>query len=67
VHGNLPKPKDLGRYSPDELQQLTGELEQSVQERVRKTVELGPHKPHGERQAAEQQLIQDIAKNLEDG
>lgn len=34
--------------------------------RRRNPIALGPHKPHGERQAAEQQLIQDIVKNLED-
>ncbi|WP_159397966.1 hypothetical protein [Sorangium cellulosum] len=65
AHGSLPEAKDLERYSADELRQLQGELKKSVQERIRKTVELGPHKPHGERQAAEQRLIQQMEKNLE--
>jgi hypothetical protein len=65
VHGELPKAEELGRYSTDELRQLQGELRQSVQERIRKTVEMGSHKPHGERQAAEQELIQQIEKHLE--
>jgi hypothetical protein len=65
VHGELPKAEELGRYSNDELRQLRRELRQSVQERIRKTVEMGPHKPHGERQAAEQELIQRIDKYLE--
>jgi len=64
VHGDLPKASELGEHSADDLRQLLGELKQSVQERIRKTVELGPHKPHGERQAAEQELIRQIESNL---
>ena len=61
VHGKLPDVKDLGRYGVDDLKQLRDELKQSVQERIRKNSELGPHKPHGQRQAAEQTLIKSIA------
>lgn len=66
VHGELPRAADLGQYSPYELRQLQKELKQSVQERIRVTVEMGPHKPHGERQRAEQELIRQIDKHLED-
>ena len=65
VHGELPKPADLGRYSPDDLRQLQGDLEQSVQERIRKTSDLGPDRAHGQRQGAEQDLIQQIERNLQ--
>jgi len=65
VHGELPKASELGKYSNEELTQLLTELKQSVKERIRKTVEMGPHKPHGERQAAEQELIRQIEKHLE--
>ena len=66
VHGELPEAKDLDRYAPEDLEQLSEELQRSVQERIRRTNELGSDKPHGERQAAEQQLIQQIEKNLQD-
>ena len=65
VHGTLPKAGELRRYSPDELRQLKGELELSVQERIRKNVERGPDIPHGQRQADEQLLIRQIVKHLE--
>lgn len=65
VHGALPSRTELDGYASDELEQFKSDLEQSVQERIRRTTELGPDKPHGERQAAEQQLIQDIVKILE--
>lgn len=64
VHGKLPNPGDLGKYSSDELRQLQSELRQSVQERIRKTIELGSDRAHGQRQAAEQQLIKQIDKHL---
>lgn len=64
VHGALPHVQDLGRYSRDELRQLQQDLRQSVQERIRKTSELGPDRAHGQRQAAEQQLIIQIEKFL---
>lgn len=64
VHGALPKAEDLSRYSRDELRQLHQELGQSVQERIRKTSELGPDRAHGQRQAAEQQLMLQIEKFL---
>jgi hypothetical protein len=61
VHGELPRPKDLKNYSREELSQLKGELDKSVQQRIRKNIELGSDKPHGQRQAAEQQLIKSIS------
>ena len=66
VHGELPLAEDLEKYSPYELRQLQKELKQSVQERIRVTVEKGPHKPHGERKKAEQELTRQIEKHLED-
>jgi len=65
VHGRLPRVEDLGRYDPDELRQLSKELQESVQERIRKTTELGRDKGHGSRQAAEQQLIKAIERHLQ--
>ena len=38
------------------------ELKQSVQKRMEENIELGSDKPHGQRQAAEQQLIKIIDK-----
>lgn len=64
VHGKLPRPKDFGRYSREELRQLHGELKTSVRTRIRRTVDLGPDRAHGQRQAAEQQLIKSIEKFL---
>jgi hypothetical protein len=65
VHGPLPKAKDLDKYSTDELRQLLAELRQSVQQRIRRTVALGPDRAHGQRQGAEQALIRQIERNLE--
>jgi hypothetical protein len=64
VHGDLPKAEDLGRYSGEELTQLQQELRQSVKKRIEVTNRLGPEKKHGERQAAEQQLIRQIDRHL---
>ncbi len=64
VHGQLPRPKELKQYSNYELSKLRGKLKQSVQQRIKKNIEHGSHKPHGERQAAEQQLIKSIDKVL---
>ena len=64
VHGDLPHPKDFGKYSPEDLRRVQDELRQSVQERIRKTDELGRHRPHGQRQGAEQDLIDAIGKYL---
>jgi len=64
VHGELPKPEDLKNYCPDELTQLKDELKKSVQQRIKKNIELGSDKSHGQRQAAEQQLIKSIEKYL---
>jgi hypothetical protein len=72
VHGDLPKSKDLNRYSNDELIILRDELKQSVQERIRKNTEYmikdGPPREkrgHQERQNQEQELIQQIDRHLE--
>jgi hypothetical protein len=48
VHGPLPGAGDLNRYSPEELEQLSEELQQSVQERIQQTNEMDPDKAHGE-------------------
>mgnify|MGYP000540995720 CR=1 FL=1 len=64
IHGALPRAEDLGRFSRDELRRLQNDLRQSVQERIRKTSELGPDRAHGQRQGAEQQLIIQIEKFL---
>ena len=66
VHGDLPKAEDIERYSAEELEHFRTELEHSVDERIRKTVQLGSEKGRGERQAAEQALIQRINKCLKD-
>ncbi|MEO0600558.1 MAG: hypothetical protein AAF211_03925, partial [Myxococcota bacterium] len=52
--------------SAGDFTQLRDDLGQSVQERIRKTTELGSDPGHGERQAAEQQLIKQIEKVLDD-
>ena len=66
VHGELPSAKDLDKYDTGDLKQLKGELEQSVQERISKSDELGRDKAHGQRQGAEQGLIKSIDKRLKD-
>jgi len=65
VHGDLPHPKDLNEYHPEDLRQLADELRQSVRERIRKNSELGPSGNHGLRQAQEQDLIKSIEKHLD--
>ena len=65
VHGDLIDPKDFSKYSPDELKQLSKELTQSVQQRIKKTSELGRDRGHGQRQGAEQDLIKSIQKYLD--
>jgi len=64
VHGTLPKIKDLGRYSKEELEILYQELKQSVQQRIKVTSRLGRDRAHGQRQGAEQDLIKAIEKYL---
>ena len=64
VHGKLPKAKDLGKYSKEELQILRQELKASVQQRIKVTSRLGRDKAHGQRQGNEQNLIQAIDKYL---
>jgi hypothetical protein len=64
VHGTLPKIKDLGRYSKEELEILYQELKQSVQQRIKVTSRLGRDRGHGQRQGAEQDLIKAIEKYL---
>lgn len=66
VHGALPDAKDLGRYSRERLEDFRDDLQKSVGERIRKTVELGRDRAHGQRQGAEQELIRRIEKFLED-
>lgn len=60
VHGTLPTPEQLRDYTSEELEDFQDELQGSVEERIRKNEELGPDKAHGERQAAEQDLINSI-------
>ncbi len=64
VHGTLPKVKDFGQYSKDELQILLGELKQSVQKRIEVTSKMGRDRAHGQRQGAEQDLIKSLEKYL---
>jgi uncharacterized protein RhaS with RHS repeats len=64
VHGPLPKPQDLGKYHPEDLVRLKEDLKRSVQERIRKTADLGSDLNHARRQADEQQLIKSIEKFL---
>ena len=64
VHGELPMVEDLGKYSKDDLEQLQAELEQSVETRIQRTIELGSDPAHGQRQAAEQRLIRWISTHL---
>lgn len=66
VHGVLPKIKDLGRYSIEELKILAQELRKSVQQRIKVTSRMGRDKAHGQRQGAEQDLIKSIIKHLRD-
>ena len=66
IRPTLPTAEDLSSYSQEELRSLQADLKESIKERIRKTDELGSHKPHAERQAAEQQLVQQIQKHLED-
>ncbi|MEM6362743.1 MAG: hypothetical protein AAF731_21820, partial [Bacteroidota bacterium] len=64
VHGTLPRVQDLARFSKDELLILRQELKQSVAQRIKVTSRLGRHRPHGQRQGAEQDLIKAINKFL---
>lgn len=64
VHGALPAIQDLARHSLDDLALFQQELRQSVQQRIRTAIELGPDPAHGQRQAAEQRLIRQIDKLL---
>jgi RHS repeat-associated protein len=66
VHGPLPKPLELGKYSRDDLTQLLGELKQGVKERIRLNAERGADPGHAARQREEQTLISRITKLLED-
>jgi len=64
VHGDLPSPEDLKKYSKEELEQLKTELEQSVKQRQKVNNDLGPDPGHGKRLQQEYQLIKDITKRL---
>lgn len=66
VHGDLPTPADLREYPTEELEHFQQELQGSVGERIKATSQLGPDKKHGERQAAEQRLIKQIDKIIDD-
>lgn len=66
VHGDLPSPADLGEYDAEALVTLREELQQSVQTRIAKTVELGADYGHSARLAEEQALIRSIDKHLAD-
>lgn len=63
LHGELPKPKDLKDYLPEDLEQLGNELKDSVRKRIEVTDKLGREKGHGQRQGAEQNLIKSIEKH----
>ena len=65
IHGTLPKIKDLGRYSKEELQILLQDLKQGVKQRIKVTSRLGRDRAHGQRQGAEQDLIKAIEKHLQ--
>ena len=64
VHGELPKPKDFGKYSEGALRKLYKELKQSVKKRIEVTTKMGRDRGHGQRQGAEQGLIQSLEKYL---
>jgi RHS repeat-associated protein len=66
MHGALPRAADLGSYRADDLRHWLQGLRQSVQERIRRTAELGSDKGHALRQAEEQELIRRIETYLED-
>jgi hypothetical protein len=66
VHGDLPNIKDIGKYSKEELGLFLKELKESVQQRIKVTSQLGRDRSHGQRQGAEQDLIQAIEKYLKE-
>jgi hypothetical protein len=65
VYDKLPRVEDLRRYDPDELRQLSRDLQESFHAWIRKMTELGRDSGHGARQAAEQQLINAIERRLQ--
>ena len=65
VHGvPLPNPNELNRYHPEDLEQLLGDLQKSVQTRTQEIENLGSNIGHDARLAEEQELIQAITKYL---
>jgi hypothetical protein len=62
--GVVMNPADLSEYDPEALATLRDQLEQSVQQRIAKTVELGSDYAHSARIAEQQQLIRSINKYL---
>jgi hypothetical protein len=64
LHGAVPRPEDFDKYTREELEQLLADAKQSVPERIRKTTLLGRDRAHGQRQAAEQQLITQLERYL---
>ena len=65
VHGKLPTPQELEYYDSEELEQFKDELIGSIEERIRKTIELGSDRGHGQRQGVEQDLVRSIEKVLD--
>jgi hypothetical protein len=65
VHGRLPNPLELGRYHPEDLEELLSQLRSSLQQRIANTANLGANAGHDSRILEEQQLIRAIEKLLE--
>ena len=57
---------DLRKFSNEDLKIFQEELKGSVEQRIEVTSQLGPDKAHGQRQAAEQSLIIQIDKIIND-
>ena len=64
LHGAIPNRNTLNRLGADDLLQLRKDAKLSVKERIRVNSERGYHRPHGQRQAQEQQLTKDIDRIL---
>jgi hypothetical protein len=64
--GRLPTAEELRKYSTEELEDFHFELSESVKERIRKNIEGGYDRAHGQRQSAEQTLMKIIEHILAD-
>ena len=64
VHGPLPKREDLDLYDPEDLSDLADQLRDSIRKRIEVTERLGPDRGHTERVAAEQLLLRQIERYL---